>query len=851
MPPDHDVSRSCILRVAGLPIRLWQRAGNPALFAAIRELAAVRRRYQGTSRALADDLGRDLVCAEGISRADRGLALELRRRLHNGRQVLADESLGRLVEVAAAAGLDAASWGERLREAAETSRRITELHGLVDATLEAEPGRLAEQAWVLCRDVPAVRGLMMHRSPEVLRSLEQRAARGERWGGKSARRSAELVWRVLRRASTKSNPRDWHGHVGLLPVVEGCSPRDVPRVEAEVWAQWIENAHGQRRDLTGAPITATPGVRLAVTPLHWRTDQQLWAWAVDRDDPRRLVEVKLRRTAYLDAIHQALSAGSVPVDELAAAVLDDPADPEARDVLYGFVEHLVELGVLEPSSTPCSWMLGPLPMADRATPAAAVVDARIRGGRRGDEGAGASVEEHRMARGFLDVYRGVSGSVSLAEGLRLQELVAQVQRLLLLIEDDRHHRHEDAGGDRGPIALLEALRPQVLEPSAPERRAPSLELHWPPARDEGSGYGRLLAFIARQVDRGASVVDIDARRLDECGAWAASFDWPVDCMLRLPARGTARVQGVEAVLDELLPAGALDARFVGALHRLHGRVPHTEGYRRFLQRVEEITGVTILELLIPPLSLGAANATKRPLLTRAFTGDADVGMYVEGARPDGLRYVPLEAITWRRAGGRNVVEALGRRVWPIYHATRRPLPPWSTIADVLLWASPLSTAWVPRRLHLSLDAFPERRAMPRITIGGGLLVAGAQWRLTEAPWDRGASLRTKLEGLQALRSRLGLPRWLFVASGELRKPLACDLESMLAVRVIEDAVERPGGAVLVEMLPAPSELLVTDPGSAPHDGCVSSVMLRFPYDEPPEALAERVAARLRATALDH
>lgn len=819
------MERSCILRVAGAPIGLWLAAANPGLFAAMRELERRRSDYEALGRQLADAIGKELVGAEGIARGDRNLALEVRRRLYNGRPIEHEQS-SRVIEIAVALGRDPQRFRGPLATAVGTSRAILELDQQIDRAVDGEEGRLAEVAWRLACELPMARVLLEHRNPTLLTELGQRVARGAAWGSKSARRSGEYLAKVLRRATTKSNPRDWHGHVGLLAIGGEGATLEPVGLDAAVAVQWIENAHRQRRELMQSPIATRADARLAVTPLHWRTDEHLRAWAVDREDPRKVNEVELRRTSLLDEIYDALAEGSVLHDDFVSAMSSGSVDPEVHGLLSGFAEHLARLGVLEVSSPPRERFVGP---GECVAVAELVVEPSEAG--------------HRKEAGFLDVYRSASGSLPRAVCRRLERQFGEVQRLLALIEVDRRGPSGGARTDESsPVPLLEAIEARVLAaPGAAADGEPPIDHHWPPARRESSGYGRLLSWIAGEADR-SQVVDIDAQRLDALGAATGSFAWPVDCVLRVPDATAA----YDAVLDEAFPAGSLDARFVGALRRVEGVVPHADGYQEFLRELEAVTDTTIVELLIPPLSVGAANAIRRPLLTRAWTGDPDVQLYIDGADAAALRYVPLGSITLRRCGGASVVEAGGRRLWPIYHATRLPLAPWSVLADVLLTASPLSTQWAPRRLHFSLDAFPERVSMPRITVGGGLVVSCAQWRVSAGElWERRACLRTKLREVEQLRGRLGLPRWVFASSGRKRKPMACDLESIASVRVLEDAAREGGPLFLAEMLPTPEELLVVDDACSAGSRSVSSMMLRFPYDEPPRAMARRIAAELR------
>jgi hypothetical protein len=137
--------------------------------------------------------------------------------------------------------------------------------------------------------------------------------------------------------------------------------------------------------------------------------------------------------------------------------------------------------------------------------------------------------------------------------------------------------------------------------------------------------------------------------------------------------------------------------------------------------------------------------------------------------------------------------------------------------------------------------------MPRIVVDGGLVLSCAQWRLeTVWLWDTSAPLFTKVQELVRLRSRLRLPRWLFVSAYPHGKLSPCDLESVLAIATIEQvARDAREGLFIVEMLPAPDELLVRDLGHGENDRVVSELVVRMPRDESPSDLAARLAPEFR------
>jgi hypothetical protein len=74
------------------------------------------------------------------------------------------------------------------------------------------------------------------------------------------------------------------------------------------------------------------------------------------------------------------------------------------------------------------------------------------------------------------------------------------------------------------------------------------------------------------------------------------------------------------------------------------------------------------------------------------------------------------------------------------------------------------------------------------------------------------------------------------------KPTPCDLESIRSIRAIGRLAATSEELCIVEMLPAPDHLPVSDLAHESGDRLVSALMLRLPCDESPAAMAARVAA---------
>jgi hypothetical protein len=548
----------------------------------------------------------------------------------------------------------------------------------------------------------------------------------------------------------------------------------------------------------------------------------------------------------LNAIWTALRAGPMTIDELEAAVLPASTEPEQLEVLRKFIGHLASLGVVQVS----------VPLRTRLKSWQSAGAAQVREGN-GDTSPARSVRnalESTLAElepsprdgegvdGYLDVYRHATATLPFAACVRLQRLVNQALRVLAVIAADASSAAVAvlAEVDDRPRPVLELLRAR-LQPGVTSYESQRRPRGWPRAIAAGSAYARLLGWMAAGTD-GAPLLDLSPAVLDQLEVPEVAIDWPLDCLLRIPYPGA----GFDAVLDEVFCAGAIDARFITALRSLHGRVPHADSYREFLDRLQQETGGTFVEILVPPLSEGAANAVRRPVYTGAWTGDADIQTYCDD--DDSMpQYIPLDSITLRRTRHRLLAEANGQPIWPVYHATRSPLPPWDLLAEILLAAAPRPFHWSPHRLYNSLDAFPGHSSMPRIIVGGGIVISCGQWRISrDELWDAGCSTVAKARAMERLRRHRRLPRWIFVNGRPSTKPVPCDLESLRAIPTLERAAQTVHSSIIVtEMLPTPDQLSTSDHSHRPEDRVVSELMLRLPCDESPSALADRLAPALK------
>jgi hypothetical protein len=384
-----------------------------------------------------------------------------------------------------------------------------------------------------------------------------------------------------------------------------------------------------------------------------------------------------------------------------------------------------------------------------------------------------------------------------------------------------------------PRPLLDVVRECLVGGGSEVARSWPHHHDWPPARRTGSPFARLVDWLGTRMD-GVESVDLDSATLDALGAPTPVLDWPVDCLLR-PTRGPA---GAVAVLDQVAPAAVLDARFIDALAGLHADLPQVEEYRGFLSLLANRSGVPFVEVLVPSLSLRAANAVRRPGYTGLWTGDPDRASYIDTGDAS---YLPLSRITLRTAGGHVVAEVNGDPVWPVRHTARLAAPPWNTITGLLMLASPQPDRDRWRPLRYSLPAWPDRVFVPRITVGGALIVTPAQWRLRPAAlWRPGDRLTDKFTRLERLSRQLRMPRLVQVAADVHDEPLAVDLCSPHGIRTLDRMIQRGTPALFVrELLADPARLVVHD--DATGAAGVTELLLRLPAAVPTPELAHRGA----------
>ena len=876
------IGASALLRMTALPLSALAEGGDPELYARLAELESGTRAYRSRAAVVAEQLGDQLVPHPALSREQRGTALRVRRALHRGAPV--PGAAAGLADLAANL-LPDTDLADDLRELVTTDDSLRRAGQAVARSVAAQEERLLALPWQVLHDHPAGRHALRHGDVAIFQDIAARVARGEPWTTKRMRQRSEYLWRMLTRGSTRATPRGWLAHVATLAVTGGdpgddAAPAGWPAgkvitVRDLAATEIVDNLDEFRTvRATSEALLADDGVSVAIAPLVWADAEQVAIWLVEGEQRTRLVAMRLRRTATLNAVWSLLSDGPRPVAQLVAALAGD--DAARREAVRRFLAHLVKVGALQLGAAPRAVHTDWRPVdafrhpVGGAPPAAAAGTAAPAGTATATAAATAMPAASPVTATFLDVYRRPAADLARSHAAELAELIGQALRVMALTDLD-----DPAPPPPLPPALTERPRSLLDIVADCVNEGVAVGTHgahrhdWPTVRDPGSGYARLYRWIDDQLPKVASDarsgadavragIDLDPV-LDECGAPDQTIDWPMDFLLR-PIAGrsdrstssnssTPSPAGPIALLVDLAPAGVLDARFVTALRRLGSDVPHVPAYRRFLSRLSDRTGAPLVELLVPPMSSLAANAVRRPGYTGMWTGDPDPTGYFADSSEQPAAYLPLSAITLRAADGRVIAETEGRRIWPVVHTARVPRPPWDIVRGLLLRASPQMDRRAWRPLTWSLPAWPDREHVPRITVGGGRLVlTTAQWRVTRAELGHTDDpVIDRMRALLRLRHRLGLPRWVTVVADPHDEPIAVDLDSVRAPRALDRFPAQHEVLLVSELLPAPDQLPVDDEATPAGQHGLAELILRLPFDCAPDAAADVVAARVTRT----
>ncbi|NIH85164.1 hypothetical protein [Amycolatopsis granulosa] len=403
---------------------------------------------------------------------------------------------------------------------------------------------------------------------------------------------------------------------------------------------------------------------------------------------------------------------------------------------------------------------------------------------------------------------------------RLPELVEHAGRLAAVLTGRRMPPELGLiGPEPRPVMEIVARTVDAAEPLPGPR--------WPEPRP-GTPYQRLCEWLARHADDGE--IDLGPAVLDYLGAPPAKPSrWPVDCLLRPLPEG-------RAVLESVTPAGTMDAWFAAALEPRHGELPPVTAYRAFLVETAARCGAELVEILPPPAGRDATTV-RRPRYTRTWTGAADPASAVDD--PAGMHhYLPLTEITLRRDARRVIAEdRSGRELWPLYHATRRPPPPWDLVVSLLTAASPARRLSTPCAFGDPRAAFPGRTRTPRLLLDRDLVIAPATVFAGRGLLpEPGGDLFARVRALANLRLATGVPRWVIARRGRESRPV--DLDNIATLRIVDRMLADPAvpGLVLEEMLPAPDDLTVSDVDGGRR---AARALVRLPSGTTAAELAER------------
>jgi len=824
------LSSATLLRVCTVPVEVALAGANPELGERSYRLVEAERAMGEAGQRLADSLQR-YVNERRTSRNDSKRLGALAGRLGKGLPLREQDQLTvRTLVRTQLPGLTAA---------VETYVRdraiLAEERCRISAEVELEPRRAARAVLEAGRGQADVLALLRHRDGELLARLERDSASGPDAPGKSERRRIKRFNEIIRRAAFRTVPRDWHTVVTSVAIADSAAAAGHLTLGGDAAEVWIENIDTMQKTLGARAPSLSPDALIAMAALYRSAGDRISFYAAERSEQPRLRSIEVRRTGYLNAILAALHLRPLTFEALGA---DLALRQDELELLDGFVHHLVGLGILQMTRAPRiargTW--APVAASPEAAPPAGP-----------------------QSLGYLDVYANCRGGLPRSRALELQAGFQSVARIARAIAQDSHSgalasstesiAPAEAGGNLLDIvcAHLEAAaalaedRPGEAGPAASdgqraagsqERRRPSGG--WAPPASGSTVYAKLIELLGPRLET-RDCISIGSEDLDGIGAARWEPSWPCDAMIRLASGGGA----FNGLFDEAFPAGSMDARFVSAMRSLGLATGYHDWYSRFLDRLQDRGGKRFVELLFPPLSVGAANAVRRPPYLRAWTGDTGAAAYFTSAFQD-LEYLPLERFQLRRTpkGMRLAVD--GETVFPLYHATRLPIPPWTVLTHLFLNAAPAQMRWGPRQLHRLLDAFPGRDYAPRLLCDGGLVISCRQWRLRKSRPLEPCPIEA-MHAAERLRRELDLPRLVFLSEAPGKRPIPCDLRTFEGMCRLAGVAAEADDPIVMEMTPSPEDLMVKDAAGLSRQSCA---LLRLPLDIEPEAFADFAGERL-------
>lgn len=300
----------------------------------------------------------------------------------------------------------------------------------------------------------------------------------------------------------------------------------------------------------------------------------------------------------------------------------------------------------------------------------------------------------------------------------------------------------------------------------------------------------------------------------------------VACTVRLGAASRDALDRGELTVDAVMYSHASATRLLGRF--CHGSPEIHRFVDELAAHEQALAGDAILAEIVhlPEGRLG--NILLRPVLR----GYEIPYMGASGADPD--NQIPITDLLVSVRGNRVVLRSrrLGREVRPqlatahnygmrslaIYrflcaHASQH------TDGGGFSWGALESAPFLPRVRH------------------GKVVLARAAWRLAKAELEK----LTDVAAARALRDRRALPRWVIVADGDNELPI--DFDNAVSVDAFVQLVRSREAAQLVEMHPAPDQLVVDGPdGTHAHE-----IIVAFVREQPPQqrALAAKPSTIVR------
>ncbi|KJZ17918.1 hypothetical protein [Loktanella sp. S4079] len=753
-----------LVRMNALQSTIWLEGANPELFAQLRILTKTYEACVEEAQGVANSIGEVLVPLKSLSKRQRSDVLTLRRDFHAAR--CPDQSLlDFAINLALTAG--EADLSTRIRSCGVALVAVQAQFLTFEDDLEVEQNRLLDLPSTLAKETPLIRPLLhtLGQAPSPDAPLKKR------------RRYLERAWRLITRAACEATPRGWMSHVGWVKINTPGDRSDagLPRVEGKAHVQHTESVWRGILDARSGIADDWPNATdmFSANPLYWVEDGKFISVIVDEDgEPRCAITDD---NDILQSVLQVLSDGPKTAKHMFSAL--SLKTDTVRDALRCFLRNLADNGVIEPCSKPGS------------TAFSAPIDFEV-------------FPQPKDKSNWTDVFRNVSGAVP---GHVLDSLTGNLPLILkTLALFDPPYRANDRTGQQNNWSVTDVLKSSIASEPTIEAAAPSSSGQEAVRAIETARTSVIDQLICATGAQDPSHLDISADTLHTRSNKEDPLSWPVDLVVRV-----GQENGLPLIfLKGVWPAGTIDSRYSDGMTEFFGENPWQDRYRSFLIDLEEKTDYTFVEVLAPPHSDRADNAVRRPAYTRHWTGHADAGQFLSSSYGQST-YIAPKDITFTTNPVGTFCHANGKKLWPVYHATRTTPPPWNKIVKVLSAAMPISVPMSYQSVRRLIAKGETRKSWPRVTLGGNIVICPQIWTVTKADlWDSTAPMIEKMQCLEALKTRLGLPRWLEAGLPGSVDLLTIDLESVLAIQQLEKMAATSKTIQIAEKLPMPGHQLV-------------------------------------------